>query len=147
MSNHIWVAKGWGGEEILVNNNLYCGKILHVMQGKKCSWHYHKIKNETFYVQKGRIRLEYWGYGFEGKPYGGVTLSNTDEILAKILNNEYPGDTVRGTAFSVVLKAGDTFDMPVGCPHRFTGLSNINRMFEFSTHDEPSDSYRLIKGD
>ena len=29
------------------------------MKGKKCSWHYHKLKDETFYLQSGRILLYY----------------------------------------------------------------------------------------
>ena len=49
--------KGWGYELWIVNNNLYCGKILHFNKGKKCSWHYHKIKQETFYVQKGKLKI------------------------------------------------------------------------------------------
>ena len=53
--------KGWGYELWIVNNNLYCGKILHFDKGKKCSWHYHKIKQETFYVQKGKLKIWY-GY-------------------------------------------------------------------------------------
>jgi quercetin dioxygenase-like cupin family protein len=27
--------------------------------GKRCSWHYHKQKDETFYLQSGRILLYY----------------------------------------------------------------------------------------
>jgi len=49
--------KGWGYENWLVNNELYCGKILHFNKGKKCSLHYHKIKDETFYILKGTINL------------------------------------------------------------------------------------------
>ena len=49
--------KGWGYELWIVNNNLYCGKILHFNKGKKCSWHYHKVKQETFYVQKGKLKI------------------------------------------------------------------------------------------
>lgn len=49
--------KGWGYENWLVNNELYCGKILHFDIGSKCSLHYHKIKDETFYVLKGSIHL------------------------------------------------------------------------------------------
>ena len=49
--------KGWGYENWLVNNELYCGKILHFELGSKCSLHYHKIKDETFYVLNGTINL------------------------------------------------------------------------------------------
>jgi quercetin dioxygenase-like cupin family protein len=29
------------------------------MKGKKCSFHYHILKDETFYVQSGKILLKY----------------------------------------------------------------------------------------
>ena len=49
--------KGWGHEEWIVNNHLYCGKILHFNEGKKCSFHYHKLKTETFFLLKGKLRI------------------------------------------------------------------------------------------
>lgn len=53
-------SKGWGFEKWIVNNEQYCGKILYFVKGKKCSWHYHKIKDEVFYVQSGKILLKYY---------------------------------------------------------------------------------------
>jgi len=50
--------KGWGYEDWIVNNELYCGKIVHFKKGMKCSLHYHKIKDETFYVLKGKGILQ-----------------------------------------------------------------------------------------
>lgn len=47
------VPKGWGHEVIFVNNEKYCGKILVFKEGCKFSMHYHMIKQETWYVQKG----------------------------------------------------------------------------------------------
>jgi mannose-6-phosphate isomerase-like protein (cupin superfamily) len=47
------VIKGWGYEIWMVNNNKYCGKILHFNKGSKFSMHYHMKKDETWYVQKG----------------------------------------------------------------------------------------------
>lgn len=52
-----FVPKGWGFEKWIVNNEKYCGKLLYIAQGKKCSWHYHKLKDETFYVQSGIIKV------------------------------------------------------------------------------------------
>ena len=45
------VPKGWGFEKWIVNNEKYCGKLLYFIKDRKCSWHYHKIKDETFYIQ------------------------------------------------------------------------------------------------
>lgn len=50
--------KVWGREEWIVNNAQYCGKKLVVHKGARCSIHFHKIKNETFYVLSGRIVVE-----------------------------------------------------------------------------------------
>ena len=50
--------KGWGHEEWIHNDELYCGKKLVVRAGKRCSLHYHKLKTETFYVASGKITLE-----------------------------------------------------------------------------------------
>jgi mannose-6-phosphate isomerase-like protein (cupin superfamily) len=47
------VPKGWGHEIIIVNNDLYCGKILHFKKGGKFSMHFHLKKKESWYVSSG----------------------------------------------------------------------------------------------
>jgi mannose-6-phosphate isomerase-like protein (cupin superfamily) len=47
--------KGWGREVWIVNTPLYCGKILEIERGKRCSLHYHRLKTETFYLRSGRL--------------------------------------------------------------------------------------------
>lgn len=54
------VSKGWGFEKVICNSQEYCGKLLYFIKGKKCSWHYHKLKDETFYIQSGKILLKYY---------------------------------------------------------------------------------------
>ena len=54
-----FVPKGWGFEKWIVNCEQYCGKLLYFVKGRKCSWHYHKIKDEVFYVQSGRILVKF----------------------------------------------------------------------------------------
>jgi mannose-6-phosphate isomerase-like protein (cupin superfamily) len=49
--------KGWGREIWIVNNNLYCGKVLEISKGRKCSLHFHKLKSESFYLRSGRLRV------------------------------------------------------------------------------------------
>ncbi len=53
-----FVEKVWGHEEWIVNNSKYCGKKLVLRKGYRCSMHYHKIKEETFYVLSGKILFE-----------------------------------------------------------------------------------------
>lgn len=51
------VEKGWGNEIIFANNEKYCGKLLNFCSGKKFSMHYHLLKDETWYVAKGKFKL------------------------------------------------------------------------------------------
>ena len=50
-----FVKKGWGYEKWIVNKPEYCGKLLFFEKGKRCSWHYHELKDEVFYVQSGKL--------------------------------------------------------------------------------------------
>jgi len=53
--------KDWGKEEWFENNEKYCGKILTINAGQWSSggnFHYHKIKDETFYVMTGELVLD-----------------------------------------------------------------------------------------
>jgi quercetin dioxygenase-like cupin family protein len=54
-----FVPKSWGFEKIICNSEEYCGKLLYFVKDKKCSFHYHKLKDETFYIQSGKILLTY----------------------------------------------------------------------------------------
>jgi len=47
--------KKWGREKWICNTNLYCGKILYLDKDRRCSYHYHAIKDETFYLLKGHV--------------------------------------------------------------------------------------------
>ena len=95
LSNHIkMVPKGWGFEKWIVNNDKYCGKLLYFVKGKRCSWHYHKIKDEVFYIQSGKIMVKY---------------SDDDD-----LNN----------ASEVVLERGDNFHVYVGLRHQMIALED-----------------------
>ena len=49
------VPKGWGEELIIENNDKYCGKLLIFKAGCKFSMHYHMIKDETWYIDKGEF--------------------------------------------------------------------------------------------
>ena len=88
------VDKGWGYEEILINNTLYCAKILHINKDKKLSWHYHNVKDETFYVENGKVKLL----------FGWAANINTANLI--------------------ILKPGDTFHIPKGLIHRLIALEN-----------------------
>jgi len=88
------VEKGWGYEEIITNTKLYCAKILHININKKMSWHYHNIKDETFYVENGTVNL-YYGHD--------------DNIINSTI---------------LTMNAGDIFHVPTGLRHRLHALEN-----------------------
>lgn len=90
------VPKSWGSEIWMANNYAenYCGKILEVRKGGKCSLHYHKLKHETFYILEGKICLEIH------------LVEEKNENSFKLLN------------------AGDVIEVRRGCVHRFEALED-----------------------
>ena len=93
------VKKGWGHEVIFVNNDLYCGKILHFHKGAKFSMHYHLKKKESWYVASGKFLFKY------------INTANAD-ILELILD---VGDTITneiGEPHQIIcLEEGDVFEV------------------------------------
>lgn len=112
-----FVPKGWGFEKWIVNNEEYCGKLLYFVKGRRCSWHYHKLKDEVFYVQSGKMLVKYSDY--------------TDKL---------------DLADEIILGPGDNFHVYRGLRHQMIALEDTE-LFEFSTQHFDSDSYRLQKGD
>ena len=52
--------KVWGAEDWIVNRS-FCGKILTINKGYQCSLHYHRNKDETFFVLSGTVLMEVEG--------------------------------------------------------------------------------------
>ena len=88
------VPKGWGYEKWIVNKPEYCGKLLFFNEGKQCSWHYHKLKDEVFYLQSGRLLVRY----------------GDDEDITK--------------AKEVVLEPGDSFYVYTGLRHQMHAIQD-----------------------
>jgi quercetin dioxygenase-like cupin family protein len=89
-----FVPKGWGYEKWIVNCKDYCGKILFFAKGKQCSWHYHREKDEVFYVHSGKLMVYYsW---------------KDDLELADIR----------------ILNKGDKFHIPTGLRHRAVAVED-----------------------
>ena len=47
----------WGYELEIVNNEMYCGKLLVFRKNEPCSWHYHKLKDVTLWLYSGKLRV------------------------------------------------------------------------------------------
>jgi quercetin dioxygenase-like cupin family protein len=116
-----FVKKGWGHELWIVNKPEYCGKLLYIEKGKRCSWHYHKIKDEVFYLQSGKILIR---FSDDDELYRDGLIATKEKIL-------YPGEN---------------FHVYIGLRHQMVALED-SELFEFSTQHFDSDSYRIIKGD
>ncbi len=86
--------KGWGREVWIANNPLYCGKILEIQKGRKCSLHFHKLKTESFYLRQGRLIVR-------------VSKSANDAQIEEF-----------------ELRAGQCMDVPAGLVHQMEALED-----------------------
>ena len=66
------IEKPWGHELLWANGDAYVGKLLHVRAGQSLSLQFHRVKDESWYVQEGRVELEL------GEP--GAALLNTEVV-------------------------------------------------------------------
>jgi mannose-6-phosphate isomerase-like protein (cupin superfamily) len=104
-----FVSKGWGFEKWIANCEKYCGKLLFIAKGKQCSWHYHRKKDEVFFIQSGSVKL-YYGW-------------DDDIELAKV----------------VILQRGDKFHVPIRLKHRMYALEDTELFeFSTEHFDEDS---------
>ena len=86
------VEKPWGREVWYAHEDRYAGKIIEVTQGHALSLQKHERKQETMYLQSGRLVYHLNGQDFEMSPGQCITI--------------HPGDVHRITALqdSVVLE-------------------------------------------
>jgi len=49
------IEKPWGHEEIWAETEAYVGKILVLRKGERLSLQYHRRKEETLYLQSGKV--------------------------------------------------------------------------------------------
>jgi mannose-6-phosphate isomerase len=52
------VEKPWGWELIWAETDRYVGKVLFVRAGESLSLQFHRVKDEAWYVQSGRAKIE-----------------------------------------------------------------------------------------
>jgi mannose-6-phosphate isomerase len=52
------VEKPWGWELIWAQTDQYVGKVLFVKAGESLSLQFHRIKDESWYIQSGRAKIE-----------------------------------------------------------------------------------------
>ena len=117
-TGHTVVLKSWGWERWFANTDLYCGKELFIARGKCLSdgrYHFHKEKDETFYVLRGKLQIDY----FDNRFY------EPDMYIDQI-----------------ILKKGQSFRIRPYTSHRFMASGYLSCKFiETSTHHSDDDSY------
>lgn len=134
------VQKGWGFERWIVNRE-YCGKELFFFAGKRCSFHYHKIKHETFLINSGQFEIRY----FLPSLYSSTDDPGCMWWESSLWQNYNPTNLYMHSK-RIILNPGEVFNIPIGLIHQMIAIGD-SKIIEFSTHHEDSDSYRLIKGD
>lgn len=127
------VSKVWGREEIICNEVRgmhtgaaygYCGKRMVLVPGRRCSLHWHDRKDETFFVEHGRMRLE-----IAREPLPFLTRPPLERVPTLAVLELGPGQIVH---------------ILPGTLHRFSNLGFEDCVFfEFSTPDDPKDSFRV----
>ena len=73
------VKRKWGYEKWIENLDDYCGKVLVLEKGKKCSMHFHMNKLETMFLQAGRVDIRF------------RDPRNAEDYVVEL----HPGDSVR----------------------------------------------------
>lgn len=98
------VDKIWGYEEIIANNDYYCLKFLHLKEGFQCSYHYHKLKHETFYLLKGCVDMIIDGNYLRVRKGDAITIPQgmwhsfagyEDSILVEVSTHHFDDDSYR----------------------------------------------------
>ena len=97
------VDKPWGGELIWAHTDAYVGKVLFVKAGHSLSLQFHREKDESWYVESGRARLELGAVG--------DAVLKTEVIAAGASFHFPPGTVHRVTALE------DTTILEVSTPH------------------------------
>lgn len=119
----VLIPKKWGSEFTLVNNTKYCGKIISCSPNEWSSdgrFHYHRDKQESFFVLTGTLLLEL------------VTIRERGYIAQPLIIYPY----------------GKIITILPGAPHRFKSYKGDNKnefcsFLEISTPHEEEDSIRV----
>ena len=97
------VEKPWGYELIWALTDTYCGKVLFVKAGHALSLQFHRVKDESWFVQSGRAKLELGEVG--------ESVLKEEVIAAGAAFHYTPGTVHRVTAIE------DTTILEVSTPH------------------------------
>jgi mannose-6-phosphate isomerase-like protein (cupin superfamily) len=97
------VDKPWGWELIWADADDYVGKLLFVRAGHALSLQFHRVKDESWFVQEGRAELE--------MSAPGAAVTNSEVVGPGAAFRMRPGTVHRVTALE------DTLILEVSTPH------------------------------
>ena len=97
-------------------------------EGLFFSVHFHKLKDETFYVTQGKMLLRYKTVPDD------FNLDDREACMGFVADMQ-----------EIKLRPGDVFHVPTWLAHQVVARTDVT-FLEFSTHHEDSDSYRITKG-
>ena len=113
-TQHTHVSKPWGSETILVNNDMYCGKLLNINPNCRLSLQYHALKDETISLVSGRASLC-------------IYESISDNSPAEVWD----------------ISPGMSYRIRPNTIHRIATADIPAVLLEVSTHHRDSDVYRI----
>jgi hypothetical protein len=133
--NHFdkFFLKSWGFEYWFENNEKYCGKVICVRDKDWSSFgafHFHKIKDETFFVISGGIKLDI------------LDLSRVEPLSIENLEISPIGDDLPWVN-RYFLQPFQYIRIYPGVLHRFSGFGSEGLFIETSTSHYETDSYRI----
>ncbi|KKM22493.1 hypothetical protein LCGC14_1624800 [marine sediment metagenome] len=124
------VSKAWGFEKRIVNNDKYCGKLHYIVKGKHTPLHYHKVKDETFFLHSGKLHVFFFDAGYEElKKQMAIHGSNVMNIMER-----------------AILKPGDNFYVPAGRINQMFAAEDV-QLYEFSAPHTPDGRFIISTGE
>jgi mannose-6-phosphate isomerase-like protein (cupin superfamily) len=97
------VEKPWGWELVWAETEQYVGTVLFVKAGESLSLQFHRVKDESWYVQAGRAKVELGA--------AGDAVLKEEVVAAPAFFHFVPGTVHRVTAIE------DTLIYEVSTPH------------------------------
>ena len=114
------VEKPWGWELIWVETDTYVGKVLFVRAGEALSLQFHRVKDEAWFLQSGRAKIELCD--------AGDAILQEEVVAAPAFFRFRPGTVHRVTAVE------DTTIIEVSTPH----LDDVVRLEDRYGREEPA---------
>lgn len=99
------VEKPWGYEDIWAESKSYAGKFMYIKPGHRMSLQYHKVKEETIYVQDGTLRI------WHSEKEGDFTDMNPGEVYHVLPNVVHRFGAVNNPVYLIEISTAELDDV------------------------------------